>query len=256
MFVSRSRFPSLFSATLLAMALLPAHADDRPAALQMLERQGLTIAQEFDVGGGLRAFAAAAGDRPVAVYLTVDGNVIVGTRLDANGAALDEATLQRLVAKPISDKVWAQLEAATWVQDGSADAPRVVYTFSDPNCPFCNRFWKAARPWVDTGKVQLRHVMVGILKADSQAKAAAILDAADPSAALQQNEQAFGRGGIAPAKRISDKARTALEDNQMLMMSLGFRGTPAILVRDSEGLVQKYNGMPQPAALAEIMGPR
>ncbi|SCY58270.1 hypothetical protein [Pseudomonas flexibilis] len=42
----------------------------------------------------------------------------------------------------------------------------------------------------------------------------------------------------------------------MLMMSLGFRGTPAILVRDSEGLVQKYNGMPQPAALAEIMGPR
>ena len=82
------------------------------------------------------------------------------------------------------------------------------------------------------------------------------LDAADPSAALQQNEQAFDRGGITPAKRTSDKARTALEDNQMLMMSLGFRGTPAILVRDSEGLVQKYNGMPQPAALAEIMGPR
>lgn len=79
----------------------------------------------------------------------------------------------------MGDQVWAQLESATWVLDGKADAPRIVYTFSDANCPYCNHFWEAARPWVNSGKVQLRHLLVGIIREDSPAKAAAILGASD-----------------------------------------------------------------------------
>ncbi len=48
----------------------------------------------------------------------------------------------------MSAKMWAKLEASAWVRDGKADAPRVVYTFSDANCPYCHNFWEAARPWV------------------------------------------------------------------------------------------------------------
>src|SRR3546814_5178612 len=59
----------------------------------------------------------------------------------------------------------------------------------DANCPYCNAFWEAARPWVDSGKVQLRHILVGIIKDDSPAKAAAILGAPDRSAALLTNER-------------------------------------------------------------------
>ena len=43
------------------------------------------------------------------------------------------------------------------------DAPGTVYVFTDPNCPYCSKFWADARPWVDSGAVVLRHVMVGIL---------------------------------------------------------------------------------------------
>src|SRR5690606_7350490 len=85
-------------------------AVDVPPSVNALEAQGLTILQEFEVDGGLRAFAATAGDQPVAVYVTSDGNAIVGTRLGPNGQPLDGAVLEKLAAKPISDRIWARLE--------------------------------------------------------------------------------------------------------------------------------------------------
>ena len=233
-----------------------ADTTDKPEVVKALEQQGLTIIQEFDVSEGLRGFAGVAGDQPMAVYVTSDGKAIVGTRLDSQGQPVDTATLQDLVAKPMSEKTWAQLEDSTWVLDGNADAPRVVYTFSDANCPYCNRFWQAARPWVDSGKVQLRHLFVGVIKADSPAKAAAILEASDPSVALLENEQNFAQGGITPAKSVSNNAQKVLDDNLMLMHANGFRGTPGIIVRGSDGLIQKFNGMPQPGQMIEVLGER
>lgn len=257
MFVQRSRFSFLLaSSLLLAASYSQAQAADKPAVLKALEDQGLTVLQEFKVGDGLRAFAAAAGDRPVAVYITKEGNAIVGTRFSAKGEPIDEATLGNLVAKPISDQEWALLQATRYVVDGKANAPRVVYTFSDANCPYCHRFWEAARPWVDSGKVQLRHVMVGVIRESSPGKAAAILGASDPSAALLENEKNYDQGGIAPAKEVPADIRKVLEDNHKLMLAMGFRGTPGIIVRGDDGLIKKYKGMPQPQALEELFGPR
>src|SRR5690554_2582962 len=108
--------------------------------------------------------------------------------------------LQKLVAGPLGDRMLSKLESSEWVLDGSASAPRVIYTFSDPNCPFCNRLWQAARPWVDAGKVQLRHVMVGVIREDSAGKVATILGADDPGAMLTQNERRSAHAGVpAPA---------------------------------------------------------
>ena len=118
----------LAAGLMLVAGCTQAENGDRPPAITALEARGLTITQEFEVSGDLRAFAGVAGDQPIAVYITSDGKAIVGTRLDANGEPIDAATLQDLVAKPMSDKTWAQLEDATWVLDGEADAPRVVYT--------------------------------------------------------------------------------------------------------------------------------
>ena len=257
MLAQRLRIFFLLTASLmLVTGCSNAESADRPAALKALEDQGLTVMQEFKVGGGLRAFAAVAGDRPIAVYITSDGNAIVGTRLNAKGEPMDEADLEKLAAKPASDKEWSQLEASTWVLDGKADAPRVIYTFSDANCPYCHRFWEASRPWVDSGKVQLRHILVGIIKEDSPAKAAAILSAPDRTAALAMNERRYSQGGITPAKSVPADVSKILDDNLMLMMSTGFRGTPGIVVRGSNGVLKKYNGMPQGAQLNEVLGPR
>lgn len=253
--------PRAYPSSLLAMTLIliagcnQVESGSRPASVQALEARGLTVMQEFEVDGGMRGFAAIAGDNPVAIYVTPSGKAIIGTRLDDKGEPLDEVTLKDLVAKPTGERAWSQLDSAAWVLDGKVDAPRIVYSFSDPNCIYCNRFWQAARPWVDSGKVQLRHVIVGIIKDDSATKAAAILEAPDRSAALRENERKMSQGGITPAASVSASSRSILDANQVLMLSLGFRGTPGIVVRADDGAIKKYNGMPQRNALTEVLGP-
>lgn len=257
MFLPRSHFSFLVATgLLLSSTYSEAATATKPDAVQALERQGLTVTQEFKAGEGVRAFAAVAGDRPVAIYVTSDGNAIVGTRINSKGEALDAEKLEKLAAKPVSDKQWAQLAASTWIQDGKSDAPRIIYTFTDANCPYCHRFWEAARPWVDAGQVQLRHIMVGIIKQDSPTKAAAILGASDRTAALIENEIKQGQGGITPAKSVPADVQKILDQHSKLMASTGFSGTPGIVVRGANGVLEKYNGMPQPAMLAEVMGPR
>lgn len=254
--ISRLRLLIIALGTLLAATSGSADERPLPPALQALQAQGINIVQEFDTTDTLRAFAAAAGQQPLAIYVTADGSTIVGTRIGSNGQPIDEEQLQAMVEQPMAQQAWSQLGEADWVLDGDREAPRVVYTFSDPNCPYCNQFWNAARPWIDAGAVQLRHIMVGMLRADSATKAAAILDARDSSAALAENEQRFAQGGITPVRSIPARTRTILDDHRMLMLALGFRGTPAIIALDKDGLLQRISGMPQGGMLETLLGPR
>ncbi len=246
----------LGAAALATTACTNADPGDRPPVLDALESSGLTIVEEFDSGDGLRAFAAVAGQQPIAVYVTAGGDAIVGTRVDSRGNERDVMELQELVAKPMGDRIWSQLESSEWVLDGSPDAPRVIYTFTDPNCPFCNQLWHESRPWVDAGRVQLRHVMVGVIKQDSANKVATILSSKDPSARLAENERSFRQGGVTAAATVPANIRSALEANHMLMMELGFRGTPALVFRDEDGSIQRRSGMPQGNDMNVVMGPR
>jgi thiol:disulfide interchange protein DsbG len=82
----------------------------------------------------------------LAIYMLSDGSAVVGTRVSADGKILDQEALSRLVAKPMADSAMKQLEAASWILDGSRNAPKVVYVFTDANCPYCHHFWQAARP--------------------------------------------------------------------------------------------------------------
>ena len=95
-----------------------------------------------------------------------------------------------MLDKPIADADWGQLEKSHRIAGGRESAPRTVYVFTEPKGPYCNKLWADARPWVDAGKLQLRHVMVGILTPTSAGKAAALLDAKDPAAALDAHARA------------------------------------------------------------------
>jgi thiol:disulfide interchange protein DsbG len=240
-----------------AVEAVSAVITDKPAVIEAIEAQGLEVLGEFDAPSGLRGYAGMAGQRPVAVYATADGqHAVVGTLVNAQGEDAGAEALQRLVAEPMSKRTWAQLEASDWIVDGKPDAPRVVYTFSDPNCPFCNKFWQAARPWVDSGKVQIRNIMVGVIRPDSANKVATIYAAASPSEALERNERNYANGGIEPAATVPADVRSRLDTNEKLMMDLGFQGTPGILFRDEQGLVQRRSGMPPATDLPTVLGPR
>ncbi len=243
------------------IALLPAalaslhattaiYADDWPAPIQALVEQGLEIHGEFAAPSGLTGYAASHQGREMTVYLTADGNhAIAGSLLDAEGNDVGEAALYERIRQPQEKMVWRQLEASHWIADGRDDAPRVLYTFTDPNCPYCRRFWEATRPWVEAGEVQLRHVLVGILQQDSPAKAASLLGAEDPAAALREHSNGEDVAPTAQPRDIEDQVYR----NNQLFEELGFYATPTTVYYLDERL-DRVAGMPDEERLREMMG--
>ena len=137
--------------------------------------------------------------------------------------------------------------------------------------PDCNKLWADARQWVDAGKLQLRHVMVGILTPTSAGKAAALLGAKDPASALDAHERGhvasnaktlasgrpkpLGDEGVKPLATVPPELSTRLDANAQLMASYGLRATPALVWKDARGAVQMRQGAPE-ADLAQIFRPR
>ena len=245
---------SLIGAALLQSPAL--QAEELPPAIKKIEAKGAKIVGSFDAPSGLKGYAAQYQNRGMALYLTADGNVLVGNLYDADGKDLSLAPLQKLVYAPMAKEVWANMEKSNWIQDGKKDAPRTVYLFSDPNCPYCNMFWEQARPWVESGKVQLRHIMVGIIREDSPAKSAALLAAKDPQQALHEHEQAGKASKLKPLTKIPADVQAKLDANAQLMTDLDVSATPAIFYLDEQGNLQQQQGAPSPDKLVKILGPK
>lgn len=241
--------------TLLAAPLL--HAEELPQAIKQLQAKGAVIKGSFDAPNGLRGYAAEYQNNGIALYLTPDGkHVLVGSLFDAQGQDLSAEPLEKLVYAPMSKAIWAKMEKTAWIADGKPDAPRTVYLFSDPNCPYCNMFWQQARPWVESGKVQLRHIMVGIIREDSPGKSAALLAANDPAKALQQHEKAGKASSLKALDKIPENVQKQLDSNLTLMEELGLAATPAIFYLDEQGRLQSQQGAPRPETLGKILGKR
>ncbi|NBA96230.1 thiol:disulfide interchange protein DsbG [Pseudomonas sp. R5(2019)] len=247
--------PLVLGAVLLHTPLLL--AEELPAPIKAIEAKGVRILGNFDAPGGLHGYAAQYQGRAMALYLTADGqHVLIGTLLDAKGDDLSQAPLDKLVYAPMAKEWWGKMEQSTWIADGKADAPRIIYLFSDANCPYCNLFWEQARPWVTSGKVQLRHIMVGIIREDSAAKAAAMLASKNPEKTLEQHEKAGKSSGLKPLSKIPDDIGNKLAANLALMEEMGQSATPSIFYLDKAGKLQQQQGAPQPELLGEILGPR
>lgn len=244
----------------LTFGLLASHtamAESLPKAVQQIEAKGVKIKGSFDAPNGLRGYAAEYQNRGMALYLTPDGkHVLVGSLFDEQGQDLSEAPLQKLVYAPMAKEVWAKMEKTAWIADGKADAPRIVYLFSDPNCPYCNMFWQQARPWVESGKVQLRHIMVGIIREDSPGKSAALLASKDPVQALLKHESAGKASTLKALDKIPEAVQAKLDSNLALMEELGLSATPAIFYLDEQQQLQTQQGAPRPEMLGKILGKR
>ena len=88
--------------------------------------------------------------------------------------------------------MWKQLNAAHPLKEGPDNAPRKVFVFADPFCPYCKAFWSEAQPWVTAGKVQLNTLLVA-LNPNSGRNASAILNAKDPVTAWKEYELSGGK---------------------------------------------------------------
>ncbi|MEX0493589.1 thiol:disulfide interchange protein DsbG [Raoultella terrigena] len=242
---------------LLFLGLLPlcSYAEELPAPVKAIEKQGITIIKPFEAPGGVKGWLGKYQDMGVAIYLTPDGkHAISGYMYDENGTNLSEQLFQKELYTPAGQKMWKQMEAASWLLDGKKEAPIILYVFADPFCPYCKQFWQQARPWVESGKVQIRTLLVGVIKPESTPVAAAILASGDPAKTWHDYEKSAGKMKITiPAKIPEDKIRT-LNQNQQLMDQLGANATPAIYYMNKENMLQQVVGLPEADKLQVMMG--
>lgn len=251
-----AKLASIAAATFCAAYGATLKAQEYPPPIQALQAEGLRIVGELPSVSGLKGYAGYIGQQPYSLYLTPDGkHVMVGSVFDAEGKNLTVEPLKAAIAEPMSKETLAQLGSSHWIGDGAETASRVIYVFTDPNCPYCQKFWKQARPWVKAGKVQLRHILVGILTDTSPGKAAAILAAPDPAKALGDNEEGPPDKGIKPLASIPPELQATLLGHQALMQQLGMQATPAIFYRDADGMLRSLIGAPTGAELETILGP-
>ena len=150
-------------------------------------------------------------------------------------------------------------QAGHLIHEGAVRAP-LLYAIIDPNCSFCYRFYHMAEPLIGAGRLQVRWVLVGLLERTSQARAAAILGAADPARALRFDEDHFDvaheHGGIAPAQRIAPQILTALKQHMDAMSDVGGDGTPTLLYRAPNGTWTAQVGLPTQHWLDAYAAPR
>ena len=221
-----------------------AQAQDYPAPIQALASKGITIKGSLPGPAGFKGYVGDYQGRPMPVYLLPDGkHVVIGTLLDAKGNDLTQQPLQAATAPSLSEATWAELGKATWIAEGANTPKRIVYVFTDTECPYCHKLWLATQPLLASGDVQVRHILVAVIAPQSLNRAAAILDAPHPKAALYQHENTFGHSTVQPLASVSTATEKRIAANIALMQKLGIQGTPATVYKDAAGKIRMAAGM-------------
>ena len=231
------------------------HAQDVPAPIRALADKGIAIKAALPAPAGFKGYVGSYQGGTLPIYLLPDGkHVVVGSIFDENGNNLTEAPLQAASQLPLTEASWNKLAQSTWIAEGAAKPGRIVYVFTDTECPYCHKLWLATQPLLVGSDVQVRNIMVAVIDPKSLYRAAAVLDSNDPLATLQQHEKSFGHSSIKPAKTVSAATAKHIADNIALMEEFSIHGTPAVIYKDSSGQVRMVQGMPSEARLKAIFG--
>ncbi len=211
-----------------------------------IEQEGFQFIKQIPAPTGLTGWVGHNNQHPATVFIANDEQYyIVGDLYNAKGTNLSLDAINEHAKDAVLDDVWKTLEKSTWIQDGPKNAPRIVYVFSDPNCPYCHKFWQQARPWVNAGKVQLRHIQVGVIREESRAQVASLLMSKDPEAVFTEMNKNKGKKSLKQAETIPTEIADKIDFNQGLMDKYGFFSTPSMVWRDSQGAFQSAQGMPK-----------
>ncbi len=250
-FVFAGALALLFAAGAMAAAL---QSSELPASVKALAAKGVHIDGSMAAPAGFQGYVGEHNGTKMPVYLLPDGNhVMIGSLFDAQGTDLTSVAFLEASAPVYGKAEWRELEQSTWIAEGATKPNRIVYVFTDTECPYCHRLWQESQPLLKDSKTQVRHIIVAVISAKSAPRAAAILASKDRSAALLKHENDFGHSPFPDSGKVSAEAGRALTANGNLMQKLGIFGTPALVYQDADGKVRVQSGVPDPATLRRIL---
>lgn len=245
------------AATLLLSACAQAQdAKQYPAPVEALLKQGVTIKGELPAPKGYHGYLANYDGHPVPLYVTPDGKyAMAGTLFGSHGEDLTQEPMAAASKPALDASVWDGLGKSAWVAEGAKHPKRIVYVFTDTECPYCHKLWEAIQPLLVNTDVQVRNVIVAVIAPKSESRGAALLDADDPAAALRQHEKNFGHSPLKPLAKVPEDTASRLKANNALMDGLGIAGTPAVIYKDDKGTIRMLGGVPPEAKIKAIFGP-
>jgi len=217
-----------------------------PTIKQKLEKEGFSFVKQIEAPAQMTGWAGHMQQNPATVFISNDQKYyIIGDLHNAKGDNLTVDALNKYVKQSVLDDVWKSLGKSAYIQDGNVNAPRIIYVFSDPNCPYCHMFWEKARPYVKSGKVQLRHIQVAVIRPESRGQAATLLAAANPAKVFEEFNAAKGKQKLKEMKPIPANIAQKIESNEEMMTKYGFYATPAMIWKNSKGQMETASGLPK-----------
>lgn len=249
---------ALSTAALAAQAATPTaqpYKGELPTVLQFAKGSGLEIYNKFPAQGGLDGWIVKdqGSGKQVVIYTSADGSVMLaGMMLDKTGKNLTAEYTEQFVAPPDYSAALADFNKAASVMVGKSSAKAELTVAFDPNCGFCKLLHRLLEPSVAAGELKVRYVPVAILGADSDRKAAAMLESKD----VLGDVTTLSTGGA--AKLSTNPGLLAkVQENTQLMRKHGFNGTPAVLYKTKakgDETVFVSNGVPNMTELFDRLG--
>ncbi len=200
--------------------------------------------------GAVVSYKDAPGAPPSIIWINGDASaLLVGKLVGPKGEDLDKEAEQRvgLLLSPEKAIVEAADPARGVIRMGRKGP--VLTVFLDPNCIYCHLLYEKLQEPLAQGKLRVRYVVVAVVKQSSLQKAAAILGARDPAAALALDQEKFDakteEGGVKADTAPSKALVARINANSALMAKAGGDGTPTLLYCSKSGGVQMLDGMPR-----------
>lgn len=153
--------------------------------------------------------------------------------------------------KTPSEQLFADVSASNWVALGDQDAP-AIYTFIDPQCPYCHDFMKDLKSdYIDSGRVQVRMIPVGF-RAETLAQAAFLLAVPNPQKRWYRHLD--GDEDALPVTQ--DINKQGVQRNLAIMQSWKLNVTPLTVYRNAQGDVKIIQGRAKdiPGMIQDIAG--
>jgi thiol:disulfide interchange protein DsbG len=217
----------------------------------------LLITQSFIENHSLIGYVLATKavpTQPIAVLFTdSSGKFLINpaTSVNREGETLQQIAFSKYIESSLAVEALQSITKTHYITQGNDTAPHKLWIVIDPNCIFCHKTYEDLQPFINSGTVAVRWVIIGLIKRSSADKAAAILSSPNPLAALSQNEAQFNdtteEGGIPPLSKPSLEVQAQLTQNAEFVSKLVNVGTPVFIFKSHNiaRLQEGYPGSPE-----------
>jgi hypothetical protein len=186
-----------------------------------------------------------------------DRYAIVGGSVDGINGISTFRIANHFIPQDLANFLYSQRDTTGSFLQGQPNAPKTIYVFFEPNCPFCHELYEGLKSYVQSGELSIHWSAVAFIHPNSWPKARAILDGKvppganfshTPHGALAYNEEFFDvaadQGGIPPSKHPSFDAKAILNRSSQFFLVYGPPGVPFIIYKNTEGLPAYFQGVP------------